>query len=122
MRSRWRSRIAVISLLCSSGVASAAGTGTAFQVSDNLVLSGAQEYLIWQRVAKPTAAKASASTAAAFEPSMYGVVPSSIALRALPADVTRQVPMVSPYRYTTLGKLLLLVNPTDRTIVDIIRP
>jgi len=30
--------------------------------------------------------------------------------------------MLQPYRYATVGKLLLIVNPDDRNIVDIISP
>ena len=30
--------------------------------------------------------------------------------------------MLKPYRYTKLGKRLLIVNPDDRRIVDIISP
>lgn len=115
---RWYS-IAAVLLLCSSGLA-AAGTGTPFRVSDNLVLTGAQEYLIWHRLGRR--AGAVAGKPSGFQPSLYGVVPPSVALRALPVDVTGQIPMVSPYRYATLGKLVLIVNPADRTIVDIIGP
>jgi hypothetical protein len=36
--------------------------------------------------------------------------------------VIGQIPIARPYQYATLGGLLLIVNPSDRTIVDIIRP
>jgi hypothetical protein len=111
---------AALLLLCSGGLVWAAGTGTPFRVSDNLVLTGSQEYLIWQRLGRRVSA--ATATPAGFQPSLYGVVPASVALRALPVDVTGQIPMVSPYRYATLGKLVLIVNPADRTIVDIIGP
>ena len=38
------------------------------------------------------------------------------------ATVTAQIPMLKPYRYAKLGKRLLIVNPDDRKIVDIISP
>ena len=44
------------------------------------------------------------------------------ALHMWPETVTAQIPMLQPYRYATLGKLLLVVNPDDRKIVDIISP
>jgi hypothetical protein len=47
-------------------------------------------------------------------------LPASVALRALPATVTRQVPAVRPYKYAILDKSLLIINPTDRVIVDVI--
>jgi len=49
-------------------------------------------------------------------------VPPSVALHMWPEAVTDQIPMLQPYRYATVGKLLLIVNPDDRNIVDIISP
>jgi hypothetical protein len=40
----------------------------------------------------------------------------------MPASVTRQIPMVRGYKYTSLGGTLLIVNPSDGRIVDIIGP
>jgi hypothetical protein len=45
-----------------------------------------------------------------------------VALHMWPETVTSQIPMLQPYRYATVGKLLLVVNPDDRKIVDIITP
>jgi Protein of unknown function (DUF1236) len=115
-----RCSIVAIVLLCSSGLAWTAETGTPWRISDNLVLTGAQENLIWQRLGRR--ASAIAAMPAEFQPSLYGVVPPSVALHPLPSEVTRQIPMVSPYAYATLGNLVLIVNPADRTIVDIIQP
>lgn len=110
---------AAVLLLCSSGFA-LAETGIPFHVSDNLVLTGAQEQLIRHLVPKPVSAVA--ATPSGFHPSLYGAVPLSVALRPLPSVVTGQIPIMRPYQYATLGGLLLIVNPSDRTIVDIIRP
>ena len=120
MKSLRRCAVATLLLLCSSGLAWAAGTGTPLRVSDNLVLTGAQENLIWQRLGRR--ASAAAAMPAGFQPTLYGVVPPSVALHPLPSELTRQIPMVSPYEYATLGNLVLIVNPADRTIVDIIQP
>jgi hypothetical protein len=107
-------------LLCSNTLAWAAATTVHIPLSDELPLTGAQERLIWQRLGKPSAAAARAS--AAFEPSLYGAVPSSLVLHALPASVTRQIPMARGYKYTSVGGTLLIVNPSDGRIVDIIGP
>ena len=123
MRSHRRDVVAIL-LLCSIGAASAAAAGP-FRASDDLVLTGAQERLIWRRLAAqniPNTGKQSASRAAV--PSavaLFGeAVPPSVTLRALPANVTGQIPMVKPYAYTILGKQLLIVNPADRKVVDVI--
>jgi uncharacterized protein DUF1236 len=119
MKSPYRCALAAIALLCSSGLASAE-TGTPLRISDDLVLTGAQEYLIWRQVGSRNAPQRGAPLQ--FEASIYAVVPDSVALHALPAEVTGQIPIVKPYRYARLGNLLLIVNPTDRKIVDIITP
>ena len=117
MQSHCRYAVAVLLLLCSCGVA-AAETRSPFRASDDFALTGAQESLIWHIVDRQGTKGATAPSG--FEPSIYAAVPSSIVLRTLPAAVTGQVPMVRPYKYITLGKTLLIVNPSDRKIVDII--
>ena len=106
-------------LLCTSGLASAE-TGAPLRISDDLVLTGAQEDLIWRRVGGQHTPEARTPTQ--FEASIYGTVPSSIGLHAFPAEITERIPTVKPYLYATVGKLLLIVNPTNQTIVDIIWP
>lgn len=121
MKARYRHRygIAGLLLLCSASVASAAGAGSSFRASDDLVLTGAQEQLIWQRLARQNSRSADGSSVPA---DSFGMaVPASIALHPLPPSVTGPIPMVKPYRYTVQGGTLLIVNPTDRRIVDVIR-
>jgi hypothetical protein len=109
---------AALALLCSGSLASAGNAH--FLASDDFVLTGAQEALIWQRVGRENTANAGA--ACRFNPMIDTAVPASGALHSLPATIVAQIPMVKPYRYTTVGKCLLLVNPSDRRIVDIISP
>jgi hypothetical protein len=106
-------------LLSSSGLA-AAGHAR-FHASDDFVLTGAQEDLIWQRMGRNTPAD-DGGTPCECKPSMFTSVPPSVALHVWPETVTAQIPMLQPYRYATLGKVLLVVNPDDRKIVDIISP
>ena len=106
-------------LLSSSGLA-AAGHAR-FQASDDFVLTGAQEDLIWQRMGHSTPAD-DCGPPCECKPSMFTSVPPSVALHMWPETVTAQIPMLQPYRYATLGKLMLVVNPDDRKIVDIITP
>ena len=114
-----RCAFAVMLLLCSSGLA-AAGHAR-FYASDDFVLTGAQEDLIWQRMGHRIPAD-DGDTPCGCQPSMFTSVPPSVALHAWPEAVTAQIPMLQPYRYATLGKLLLIVNPDDWKIVDIISP
>ena len=112
-------RICGLLLLSSSGLALAGHAR--FHASDDFVLTGAQEDLIWQRMGRNTPAD-DGGTPCECKPSMFTSVPPSVALHMWPETVTAQIPMLQPYRYATLGKLLLVVNPDDRKIVDIISP
>jgi hypothetical protein len=108
--------IAAALLLCSIATASAAGTGPFLVASDDFVLTGAQEQLLWQRVGR----NASSTTRSGLIAAASATLPASVALHAMPATVTRQIPAVRPYKYAMLGKTLLIINPTDRVIVDVI--
>jgi hypothetical protein len=108
--------VAAALLLCSIAAASAAETGPFLVASDDFVLTGAQEQLLWQRIRRNASSTAPSGLIAA----VGATLPASVALHALPATVTRQVPAIRPYKYAMLGKALLIINPTDRVIVDVI--
>jgi Protein of unknown function (DUF1236) len=114
-----RFAVAAVLLLCSIATASAAGTGPFLVASDDLVLTGAQEHLMWQRLVARNASS-NATAPSGLIAAIGATLPASVALHALPATVTRQVPQMKPYAYATLDKTLLIVNPTDRVIVDVI--
>src|SRR3954464_9005010 len=97
-----RCGFAVMLLLSSSGLA-AAGHAR-FLASDDFVLTGAQEDLIWQRMGRNTPAD-DGGIPCECEPSMFASVPSSVPLHMWPATVTAHIPMLQPYRYATQGKL-----------------
>jgi Protein of unknown function (DUF1236) len=112
-----RFAVAAAFLLCSIATASTAATGPFLVASDDLVLTGAQEHLMWQRL---VARNASTTAPSGLIAAIGATLPASVALHALPATVTRQIPEMKPYAYATLNKTLLIVNPTDRVIVDVI--
>ena len=109
--------VAAALLLCSIAGASAAETGPFLVASDDFVLTGAQEQLLWQRIGRTVSSTTAPSGLIA---AVGATLPASVALHALPATVTRQIPAVRPYKYATLGEALLIINPTDRVIVDVI--
>ncbi len=117
MKSHRRYDVAALLLLCSMGAASAAG-GSASRPSDLLFLSGAQEQLIWQRVGRHHAGATTALPG--FDDGIGATMPASVKARAIPSNVTAEIPAVRAYRYAMLGNELLIVNPTDKKIVDVI--
>jgi hypothetical protein len=98
--------VAAALLLCSIATASAAGTGLFLVASDDFVLTGAQEQLLWQRIGR----NASITTPSGLIAAVGATLPASVALLALPATVTRQIPALRPYKYAMLGKTLLIIN------------
>jgi hypothetical protein len=123
--------IAAIALLASAGVASAAGamgastssspmpTASASNAKDSLTLTSDQKKTIWQDVLKT---KTSTKKPAGFTAEVGKKVPSSVNLHPLPTSVTNDIAKVRPYEYALLdNQTLLIVNPMDKKIVDIIR-
>jgi len=121
MRCHLRNGIAAALLLCSSGLAFAADDGLAFLPSDDLALTGAQETMIWQATAAADAASAPDAIAPpGFTVALDATVPASLPLHAIPASITDRFPSLTKYEYAVLGRMVILVNPPDRKIVDII--
>jgi hypothetical protein len=48
-------------------------------------------------------------------------VPSRVTLRSLPEGATAEVPEAEPYHYALVDNQILLVDPSDKRIVGIIR-
>jgi hypothetical protein len=109
--------IATALVLASAGMAAAAGAASTAP-KDQLSLTSAQEHAIVLSVNKNAKKEA---TPAGFKAAVGQMVPKAITLRSFPADATSQVPAVKPYDYAMLQNQLLIVNPQDKKIVDIIK-
>ena len=83
-----------------------------------LFLNGAQEHVVFQSVSKHDGTKETVPLG--FEADIGQVVPKSITLHCLPSDTTNHVWAVKSCDYATLQNQLLIVNPQDRTVADII--
>jgi hypothetical protein len=68
--------------------------------------------------AKTTPFKGTAPPEAYAVPSMQ--LPSSADLRALPDAVTEKMPVMKGYRYSTVGNKVLLVEPSNHTVVAVL--
>jgi hypothetical protein len=121
-----RCGITAIALIASVGIAAAGGTGagprwihSGTSASNNLILSSAQKQTISQTMFNGQAERNDAPVG--FSASIGQVLPNSVTLHSLPSNVASQVPAVRNYSYATVEKSILIVNPTDRKVVDIIR-
>ena len=117
-----------VALASSIGVASAAEQGASMSkmsqpsamhamTRQGLSLTSAQQKLAWKDI------QASATTQNApndFTPRVGAVVPSNVALKAVPTKLGRQVSTLKPYDYALLKNELLIVDPGSKKVVDVI--
>jgi hypothetical protein len=83
----------------------------------SLNLSDDQKQTIWQAVSRQ---KSADSAPASFQPAVGAQVPSQIKLHPLPQNAAKQVPAAKNYQYAKLQNQVLLVDPANKTVVDII--
>lgn len=116
MQSYLRRGAVALAFLASVGAASAAGAGW-LKLSDRLYLTSAQERVLWQTIGKQNASIKAPPGFIAF---VGAVVPGPVTLHAMPSNAVSRIPTAEPFRYTILDKQLLIVNPDDRKVADII--
>jgi hypothetical protein len=111
-------RTAAMLVLVGSAVAAAAADG-AVSSGRPLYLTFAQEQVIYRGLSKDEGQP----TPAGFQPSIGAEIPSSLALRELPSNVTDRIPAARKYEYLKLrDNEVLVVDPNCRQVVDIIAP
>jgi Protein of unknown function (DUF1236) len=85
--------------------------------SDTLTLTDAQQQSIWNDVSK----HATNQTAPAdFNVAVGTEIPSALNTYPLPRRAARDVPAVKPYRYAMTQDKVLIINPSDRKIADVV--
>lgn len=118
--------LAASALLASGiGVASAANsnamskTPPAMQsmAKDSLSLTHAQQRTAWRDLSKQASTQSAPSN---FTVSVGATVPGDVSLQSVPAKVAARVSSLKPYDYALLHNRLLIVNPSDKKIVDVI--
>jgi hypothetical protein len=87
------------------------------RASDTLSLSGDQQKSIWNDVS--THAK-NESTPAGFNAAVGTEVPKNLSTHPMPRQAARDVPSAKPYRYAMAQDKVLIVNPSDHKIADVV--
>jgi hypothetical protein len=131
MNSHIRDGAIVLALLASVGIASAqnapmapAGTPPTAKAQDsmgktsNLQLSAAQKTAIFQSVTKD---KVKSPPPANLQVSVGAQIPASIELYPLPANVVADVPAAKPFKYTVSQNQVVIVDPTNMKVVEVIK-
>jgi hypothetical protein len=119
--------LAIAAVLALSGVSAAnanqmsahAGKmqGNMRAASDTLSLSGTQQKSIWKDVSHHAANQTAPS---GFTAAIGTAVPSTVNTYPLPLQARRDVPAARPYRYAMMQDRVLLVNPSDHKIADVV--
>ena len=113
----------VVALASGISVASAAGNHAMPNSSphgiakDSLSLTGAQERTAWKDISRQATSQMAPS---GFSPTIGATVPTDISLKPMPAKLASQVSALRPYDYALLQDRLLIVNPSDKKVVDVI--
>jgi hypothetical protein len=111
--------VATVMLLAGATIASAAGSATSTMskpLSDTLSLNSAQQKTAWNDL-KSTAKQTSPS---GFNAKSGSVVPSALRLEPIPGKAAKDVPSLGSYDFAMIQGKLLIVNPSDRKIVEVI--
>jgi hypothetical protein len=100
-------------LLCSAATASAA---TAMHPSDTVILSAAQRNAVWNDLSK----HATNQNAASFDATIGAFVPNTVKIEPIPSKTAADVPSLRPYDFAMIGKKLVIVDPSNKVIADVL--
>lgn len=84
---------------------------------DNLTLTRTQQRTAWRDIGREASNQNAPSN---FTPAVGSTVPGDVTLQSVPSKVARRVSALKPYDYALIQHKLLIVNPTDKKVVDVI--
>jgi Protein of unknown function (DUF1236) len=100
-------------LLCGVATASAA---TAMHGTDTVILSAAQQRIVWNDLSK----QATNQNAVGFDAATGTFVPSTVRVEPIPNKVTTNNPSLRPYDYAIIDHKLVIVDPSNKVIADVL--
>ena len=120
MRKLASAAVAAALLLSGASIASAAShmSNRAAAPSDTLNLSATQQKSIWKDISQHATSQ---SPPSGFNATVGEAIPSGVSTYPLPRQAARDVPAAKPYRYAMLQDKVLIVNPTDKKIADVVQ-
>ena len=92
-------------------------SATQATAKQGLSLTSAQQKLAWKDVDRSATAQ---KTPADFAPRVGATVPNDVALRPIPAKLGQQVSSLRPYDYALVKHELLIVDPMNKKVIDVI--
>ena len=113
-----RTPIALAAALLLSGVTAAAAAGIMqASPSNSLSLSSTQQKTAWQDLSMPSLNQTAPS---GFAVKVGATVPKSVTTAPVNTKAAEAVPALKPYRFTIVQKKLIIVNPSDQKIAEVI--
>jgi hypothetical protein len=100
-------------LLCSAATASAA---TAMHPSDTVILSAAQRSAVWNDINK----QATNQNAAGFDATVGTFVPGTVKIEQMPSKAAANIPSLRPYDFAMVDHKLVIVDPSNKVIADVL--
>jgi hypothetical protein len=85
---------------------------------DNLALTRSEKRIAWRDIHKQGSSETAPSN---FTAKVGATVPDNLAIQPMPAHVASRVSALKPYDYALLRKELLIVNPNDKKVVNVIK-
>jgi hypothetical protein len=103
-------------LLASAPASAALFSSAAAKANDSLTLPSAQQKTAWNDLNSA----ATSSAPSSFQPSTSSALPSTVTVHAIPSKTASDVPALKPYDYAKVNGKLLIVNPHDMMIAEVI--
>jgi subtilisin family serine protease len=109
--------LAAAALLAGATAASAATTSNSVKASDTLSLTSIQQKTAWRDLYMPSLNQTAPS---GFNATVGAVVPNSVTMAPVSSKAASAVPSLKPYDFAMVQKKLVIVNPSDKKIVEVI--
>jgi hypothetical protein len=114
--------LAAAALLSGVTAASAAGIASSHSamakpISDTLSLNATQQKTAWNDLNKQASNQNAPS---GFTDTAGSVVPKTLKINAMPSRAARDVSSLRPYDFAKVSGKLLIVNPRDRKVAEVI--
>jgi hypothetical protein len=93
------------------------GAKMAPKASDTLTLTAAQQETAWNDLYMSSLNQ---NTPAGFDAKVGAALPTSVTTGAVTTKASRDVPALKPYRFAMVQKKLVIVNPSDHKIAEVI--
>jgi hypothetical protein len=85
--------------------------------SDTLSLTSAQQKEVWKDLNSQASRQ---TTPSGFKATIGSTVPTSIKVQPVPSKAAADIPALKPYDFAFVQGKLLIVNPSDRKIAEVI--